>query len=201
MMKNKFFKIVKKTGKGYTLIELLAVIMVLMAVGTIITVILVIALRGGSRSETVNSVRQSGDSAISQMSKMIAYASNFDQIIDTSGKPYKNCITSVPLKYSSVTITSFDGGLTTFSCDSSQQAIASQSADSATPIYLTDTNTTVVVANSCYFTCTQNSESVSPIIGIYFDLSTKSQVAGITPFVEKSTTIHFETMVALKNNP
>jgi type II secretory pathway pseudopilin PulG len=198
----------QKSESGYTLIELLAVIIVLMTVGTIITVILISALRGGDRSATVNNVRQSGDYAISQMSKMITYARSFDGISDGTSW-YANCVspsvgagtpTPVPPNYSALKVTSFDGGQTTFFCDNTNQAIASQSG-SASPTYLTDTSTTVVTAGSCYFTCKQSSESAPPTINIYFDLNSKPSGSGITPFVEKRSSIHFEITVTMRNNP
>lgn len=208
MNKNKLKNLNIKSKTGYTLIELLAVMIILIAVGTIITTILVGALRGGDRSNTVTNVRQSGNYAMSQMSKMIAYAKSFDQIVDTSGGTYTDCVTAVvgattptpaPLRYSSVSVTSFDGGQTTFSCDNTNQWIASESASGVTA-YLTNTDTTSVA--NCYFTCLQNSKEMSPTIGIYFDLNTRLPVgSSITPFVEKRTSIHFETSVTLRNSP
>jgi type II secretory pathway pseudopilin PulG len=189
----------KKLQAGFTLIELLAVMIILMAVGTIITSILVSSLRSGNKSTTINDVRQSGNYVIAQMSKMIAYAESFDSVMDTSGGTgsHTDCIPPVvgettptppPLTYSSVTITSFDGGSTTFNCTSDGN-LASNSAD------LFPSTMSVAL---CYFTCSQNSIDTSPTVGINFTL--KENPNGKTLLPEAQTVIDFQTSVTLRNN-
>src|SRR5471030_3143176 len=113
-------------NKGYTLIELLAVIIVMVTVGGIITSILVSALRGENKTNATTQVRQNGDSAISQMYKSIAYAKSFDGISTDNVNFDINCVpgnppaptpTPTPTAYKYIKITSFDGGQTTFACE------------------------------------------------------------------------------------
>jgi type II secretory pathway pseudopilin PulG len=127
----------KKLQAGYTLIELLAVMIILMAVGTIITSILVITLRSGNKSTTTNDIRQNGNYAMAQMSKMITYAQEFEgvSVNDPSQFPAQlqtDC-TSQPAftQYKYLRIKSFDEGITTFACTDSK--IASQSSIVSTP--------------------------------------------------------------------
>lgn len=177
--------------RGFTIIEMLAGIVVFVAIGTVITAIMVSALRGNSKTNTINTVRQNGNSAITQMAKMIRDARSLNT-------PYP-CTTPPASPYTSLTITSFDGGQTTFSCSSS--VIASQSGAVSIPLI----DSAVVTFPSptpspaaCYFTCTQSSSSDYPTVGITFYLKQKNP--GIPLFTEQtSTTIPFQTTVTLRN--
>jgi|SRR3989344_3429504 len=183
------------SNKGYTLIELLAVIIILVAVGTIITSILVSSLRGGNRSNTVNEVRQNGNHMLSQMSKMIAYAKSFDGVSIDGVNYVKDCVVTIPppptptptpASYSYVKITSFDGGQTVFSCGNG--TIASNGASFI--------NTTNLSVSSCSFSCNQTNFLSAPTIDINFTLSKIN--SGF--FLENQTTIPFETSVTPRNN-
>ncbi len=100
-------------------------------------------------------------------------------------------------KYNYVKITSFDGGVTTFSCLDSiahppNGQIASTSASASIP--LVDTNSSVTV-NSCWFTCLQNSLSSPVTIGINATLSAQTT----SSFFERQATIPFQTSVTMRN--
>jgi type II secretory pathway pseudopilin PulG len=191
----------KKLQAGYTLIELLAVMIILMAVGTIITSILVITLRSGNKSTTTNDIRQNGNYAMAQMSKMIAYAYSFDGLsADGQQTWYDNCvipyvgsntpIPSLPSKYYSVKITSSDQLQTDFDC--SNTILSSQSAGLTSPLVNSDTDAT------CWFTCSQSSLTSAPTIGI--DLTLKKRTTGLPFLPEAQTAIHFQTSVTVRNN-
>lgn len=198
MIKISNFKYKISNITGFTLVELLVVIVVLITVGGIITAILVSSLRSSNKSAAVNNVRQSGDLAIVQMSKMIEYAKTFQGVstgvhdIDGNLIYETDCtvpnITPTPasVQYSSIKFTSFDGGTTEFSCTG--DTIASNSA-----INLIDTSN--ITVSSCYFLCTQSNVLSSPTIDINFTLS------NISPgtFVENQVSIPFETTVLLRN--
>ncbi len=194
LIKNLKFKI-KNFDRGYTLIELLAVIAIVVVVGVIVAGILISSLRGGSKSNVLDNVRQNGNHAITQMSKMIIYAQSFNGV-STNGGFYKtNCYqaippspspTPAPIAYKYIKITSFDGGQTIFSCSGS--TIASNGAS------LIDISTTSLV--SCYFSCTQTNFGQAPTIGINFTLSQNTS----SNFAEKQATIPFETSITIRNN-
>lgn len=179
---------IKFNNKGYTLIELLAVILVMIAVGTVIMSILVAALRGGNKSQTTNEVRESGNYVISQMSKMITFAKNLDGL-STDGVSYDtSCVLSgspapTPVPYQYIKITSFDGGITTFSCSGGKISSGSSS--------MTSPNLTVT---NCTFICSQPNASIPPTIDISFTLNENKG-----SFTEKQASIPFETSITIRN--
>lgn len=177
----------QKSQYGYTLIELLAVMIILVTVGVIMTSILIIALRGGNKSNTTNDVRQSGNYITSQMSKMIAYSRSFDGV-SVNGSTYITDCTAIntpPTAYKYIKITSFDNGTTVFSCTGS--TIASNSAN------LIDTASLSV--SSCNFYCSQISTTAPVTINVTFTLSKKN--SGF--FVENKTFIPFDTTITPRN--
>ena len=179
---------------GYTLIELLAVITIVVVVGTIVAGILISSLRGGSKSNVLDNVRQNGNYAVTQMSKMIIYAQSFNGVSRDGGLSYTTNCTQVipsspaptPTAYQYVKITSFDGGQTIFSCNS--LTIASNGAS------MIDTSTVSLVL--CSFTCTQNNFGQAPTIGINLTLKQST----LSSFAEKQATIPFQTSVTIRNN-
>ena len=210
----------KNKQNGYTLVELLAVIIILVAVGGIITSILTAVLRSGNKSTTMENVRRNGDNAIAQMSRMITYAQNFEgiSVVDPStlapGQLQTDCIPQVgssltptpiptPTQYRYLEIKSWDGGITTFACNDYTNTIASMSSteivntthpNQACPaqgcIYLVDPS----IATNCYFNCTQASAAAPVKIDIFLDATSK----GV--FSESQATMHFETSVVIRNS-
>lgn len=189
-VKNNFISILSKSDAGYTLVELLAVLIILVSVGVVITAILVTSLRGGNKSNTTNDVRQNGNYIISQMSKMIAYSKSFDGVSITGATDsyVKDCtaVNSPPgTAYKYIKTTSFDGGTTVFSCTG--DTIASNGAN------LIDINTLSV--SSCNFYCIQENK-ISPVsINVTFTLSKKNP--GF--FAENQTIIPFDTTITPRN--
>jgi type II secretory pathway pseudopilin PulG len=171
----------KTIFKGFTLIELLVVMGIFIIITTVVVSILVIVLRGTNKSDSIVIVRQNGENAMAQMVRMMRFAKS----IDCTGAP------SVP---SSVVITSFDLGQTTFSCPvtfTPPNFIASTSAILTTvPL----TNSSTVAVDSCSFVCTQSSGGPSAI-GITFTLSK----IGSNGLAEGNATIPFQTSVTMRN--
>lgn len=173
--------------KGYTLVELLAVMVVLMTVGTIIAGILISSLRGTSKTNTLTNVRQNGYYALDQMTKMLHDARQLESPYPCIVPPQPTPIPTI----TAVTIVSFDGGSTTLSCDGT--TISSNSASLLDP--------TSVSLTSCYFTCRQGSASDFPSISINFSL-TEYRPTGAVLFNEKTASasaIPFQTSVSLRN--
>ena len=188
-----------KLQKGFTLVELLAVMFILVSVGGIVTGILISSLRNGSKGNTINDVRQNGQFIISQMSKMITYSSKFCGLsVDgagnldscdnpTSGNTFtKDCTISPSPSFNYIKIQSFDGGQTVFSCNAS--TISSNSASML--------NASSFSVTSCSFTCSQASSFSPPNINISFTLSKVNP--GL--FVENNVLIPFETSLTIRNN-
>lgn len=190
-----------KNDKGYTLVELLAVIMILITTGTIITGILVTSLRSGNKGNTINDIRQNGNYVMSQMSKMIAYSMEFKGV-STDGLTYTtDCTVSVtpPTEYKYIKILSFDQGETVFSCNdqlaSPPNTIASKSASAAEGLSLI--NVSRMQINSCKFYCSQTNRSASPKIDINFTITANTP----SLFSENMSTISFQTSVTPRNSP
>ncbi len=185
----------KNNQKGYTIIELLAVLVVMVSVGVVITSVLFTSLRGTGKSTITNEIRQNGNYAINQMSRMIEFSQIFGGV-STDGINYSaNCVPEVPpsptpspaiVQYSHIKVTSFDNVETIFSCSGDPLTIASNGAS------LVDSERVAVTA--CYFTCTQVVLTEPPIINIYFTVSDKN-----ANLVENQAVIPFETAVSMKN--
>ncbi len=181
----------RKLRNGYTLIELLAVMIILIVVGAIVASILISALRGGNKSLTTNDIRQNGSNAIAQMSKMIAYSKSFNGVYDETTHQWTSCVGSAPgQRYYSLKITSFDEGVTTFNC--AAMVLSSKSGSLSVPLVNPNLDAT------CYFTCNQSSVATSPTIDFYLTLKKRS--LGFTFLPEAQTIIDFKTSITPRNS-
>lgn len=174
--------------KGYTLIELLIVMVVLVTVGIIVAAIIVSSLRGTNKAKTLETIRKNGNYTIAQMSKMIEFAQSF-QGVSSDGSIYTVVCSTPSAQYKYIKITSFDNLRTTFVCDFSANP-ATISSNSASFI-----DTSEVVLASCYFTCQRTNISDLPVIGINFSLSQKS----VSSFFENKASSSFQTSVIMRN--
>ncbi|MBI2195690.1 MAG: type II secretion system protein [Candidatus Levybacteria bacterium] len=180
-----------KREEGFTLVELLSVIMIVTVVGGIIGAILISTLTGTNKTNSLENVRQNGNYALLQVSKTIEFSRNFYGV-STDGINYiTDCTqlpvspTPTPVQYANIKIMSDNGQNVVFSCNLGD--ISSNSAS------LIDTNT--VTASSCFFTCSQESIVQPPTIGINFTLAG----ARAGNFVENKTSVPFSTTVTLRN--
>jgi type II secretory pathway pseudopilin PulG len=176
--------------KGYTLVELLTVIVVMVVIGLIITTIIVSSLRGGSKTNAINEVRDAGNTAITRMSRAIEFSEGFVKVSSDSAI-FADCLTSTigngSPHFKSVTIKAFDGGEITYSCESDK--IASNS------VVLVDDTKISAPSTSCYFTCSQAYLSQPPTIGINFVL-----IKGVDAlFFEQKHMLDFHTSVVMRN--
>lgn len=187
-----------KSNHGYTLIELLVVMTVLVTVGVIVVAILVSSLRGTNKATSIENVRNNGNYAILQVSRMIEFAQSFGGVYPDSQGLYTIACTS-GIHYTSVKITSFDNGQTILSCNSpllNPPTIASQSGSIVPlppPVSLIDTNK--VSLSNCYFTCSRTNISQPPTIGINFTLTQRSS----SSLFEQQASISFSTSVVIRN--
>jgi prepilin-type N-terminal cleavage/methylation domain-containing protein len=191
------FKFKASSSRGYTLVEMLAVIVVFSIIGGIISAIFASSLRGSNKANITNEVRQNGNYALIQMSRMITYARSFDGISE-DGISYKadcyvdmvglDTTTTIPTAYHYVKVSDFQGGQTIFACNGQGQSEIS--SNSASLI-----NNQIVKVDSCQFSCSQPSIAASPTIKISFTLSQKSD----TNFFESKANIPFETTMSMRN--
>jgi prepilin-type N-terminal cleavage/methylation domain-containing protein len=166
---------------GYTLIELLAVMMVFVVIGTFIVSILVTSLRSNNKTNALTTVRQNGGFVIAQLSKTIREA---HAVIS----PYPCGTLATPATASAITIATVTGDQITYSCTGSN--IASNGAN------LLD-NTSVTL-QSCSFSCGKVSLANAPVVSINFSLSAKT-ISKFSDFSASSSALPFETSVVLRN--
>lgn len=185
-------KIIKNNNSGYTLIELLAVMIVLVTVGVIIASILVSSLRGTSKTNVIDEIRSNGNFTLLQMGRMISFAQNFSGVSTDNVTYTTNCTVQPSPRYRYIKIKSFDDKETIFSCNilGNPPTIASNEAS-----LINTEKVSLDPPDSCYFTCSQINLSESPVIGINFILS-QSAASG---FFEQKATIPFETSVTIRN--
>lgn len=191
-MKN-FYKILK-SSRGYTLIELLAVIIVLSAVGLVIGAIIISAFRGTTKTNAVGELRQEGNNRLSELSKMVEFSQSFDGV-STDGINYSpNCLTEDPdnpTQYKYLKVTDFTNAELILSCsidpDTNNPTIASNGASLIT--------SDSIAVTLCYFTCTQDYLAEPPIIGLYFDLE-KTVGTGVS---DQNYSASFETNIVMRN--
>jgi type II secretory pathway pseudopilin PulG len=179
---------------GFTIVEILAVIVVFIAIGSIAAAVFFTSLRVVNKSNSLASLRENGNYALSQMTKMIRYAVTFGGI-STDGITYSNVcyagpitsVKNVPSTY--LKITSFDNNETVFHCiPGANGNVASNSAS------LLDT-AIVKKIDACSFSCSQENEGDPPTILINLTIS-ETGLAGIN---EKNTTLPLQTSVTFRN--
>lgn len=208
---------------GFTLVELLVVMIVFVTVGSIIGSILFTTLRGTNKSNVLINVKQSGTTVMAQIEKTIRNARKFEGVSELGSTYKQNCATPLPIgtsptstpttiQYKYLKVSSFpdpvtsDITVTTFSCtgSSAPYTLSVRSASTLPPSNLSPTptpatmallNNTVVSVNSCYFTCTQQNLADSPVLGVHFSVSQ----ANTTANAENQAAISFDTEIAMRN--
>lgn len=183
--------------KGFTIIELLAVMVVLVIISGIVLSIIFSSLRATKKTNILSSVKQNGSYVISQMEKAIRGAKKFGGVStnDTSPITYNvNCVqptavpgnpTPTPIPYHALKITSFDDSQTEFYCSTS--GIFSNSNS------LIDSS--ILKVDSCSFICNQSSSSESPTIDINFSLLQKTS----NSLAEEKASVSFKTSATMRN--
>ncbi|MBF8249680.1 MAG: hypothetical protein HW400_281 [Candidatus Levybacteria bacterium] len=179
---------------GFTLVEILASVVVLVAVGSIIAGITASSLRGTNKTNMIENIRQSGNYTLNQISKDIAYAQSFDGSstgfnFDSVTNIYLTSCPTLPTLLTDITVRSASNGniVTKYDCNDSALAANGNS--------LVDDSTTLI---SCSFTCTQANPSTDvPMIGISFALGPKSPNS--LPENNQQSSILFKTSVIMRN--
>lgn len=179
------------THKGFTLIELLVSLFILSAIGSLVIGIIWVSLRNSVKLNNMNLIRQNGNYAMLQMTKMLQFASRF-QGVSTDGSTFTtNCQDPnvTPLQsYNYIRYATASDDVVTLSCMQSPSTIASNSAS------LLDTSTFSVV--SCGFTCIQVVTEGPYAIGIRFIV--QKNISG--NLFDEPAPLLFQTTVTLRNS-
>lgn len=185
-------KLLKRSSKGYTLIELLAVSSIIVVVSGLIVGVLYSTLRGGNKTKVTNDVAQNGNYAMSVIANTALLATS---VTEVGGSLISDCTTE--RQGNSIEFETENGNRVRFVCDSQSESIASISGSLTNN--LIDVSAVKVDPTTCSFTCTQNNGNPysSPIIRVSF---TVSQRSGST--FESVASSPFSTSVTMRNfNP
>lgn len=176
---------------GFSLIEVLIATSIIITMTTIVVAILTSSFKTSSKATSLDIVRQNGNNATDQLSRLIKFSffigatndidSGFASCPVKSADPNQN-------RFSYIKISS--DGEKTISCSNSGITINNEP--------LLDSNRVSVVPGSCKLTCFQDRADVSPVIGINFDL-TYGNTPNPTLLPEKRATIHFSTSIKARN--
>lgn len=197
---NHYSLIINRKSGGFTLIELLVLIVVLSAVGSIVIGIITFSIRGTNKTNTIENIRQSGNYAISQMSKTIEYAQSFEGL-STDGIIYdKVCpVGAVPpttTSYNRIKITPFNNPPIEYACNDLGGGNIFSLTSNGTSLIDTVTAGAEIKMTSCSFKCTVSNAVDVPIISVSFSI----EPATTSTLVEKvATPITFETSVTMRN--
>jgi type II secretory pathway pseudopilin PulG len=163
---------------GYTIVELLAVLIVIVAIGSLIVGIIFFTLRSNTKTQINLDISQNGNYALSVISKLLLNATS----VTINGSA---C--SANPSGTNLTIQALDGGSTTFVCDVENNNISSNSAS------LIDPSRVQLV--SCTFSCSQTSNFIPAKVSISIALRQKTS----SPLPEFLSTSSFSTTVSLRN--
>lgn len=173
----------KNKSLGFSLVEILVAISLIITSTTVVVAILTSAFRASSKTTSADVVRQSGSNAINRVSRMIQYSDGFNGV-SNDGSTYILTCPTTPTRYNFVRITSA-GQSRIVSCADSGIAIDSDS--------LLGSNVRIT-PGTCVLTCSQDSATISPVIGISFDLQLSYATVS-----EKTARINFATSVKMRN--
>lgn len=162
---------------GFTMLELLVVISVISVAGILISGVLVSTLRGSNKATTVDNLKQNGNYALLQMSRVIRSASNIDLL--PCGNP--------SMAVQTMTVTQLDTTQTVFDCTGT--TITSNGSS------LLDTSVVQLVPSSCQIICSQQTSADIPVVQIKFSL----MQSGSGNFADQASTIPFQTSIVLRN--
>lgn len=178
---------------GFTIVEMLVVMTVLITVGTIILSIFVISLQGTLNTNSQQIARESGQFALTQITRQIKFAKEFNGVTNDPAGGYKLACSprdedNDAQEYSHIQITGFDSGITTYSCNEqvNSQGKSSYQLASNSALLLKSTKQKVT---KCQFTCYQDDPYDPPTIGISFEIQ----------YNESKPPLPFQTTVIPRN--
>lgn len=165
----------QSSQRGYTIIELLAVVTILVIISSIVSGIIYSTLRGSKKTKIITEVAQNGQYAVSVISNTISDSRNVTRI---NGTEIENCISNpnsdsvlpnTPSDKPSITLQRLNGGLTRIAC------INVNSVPTVASNGVTLVNIANVTAISCKFSCSQIADDPYsiPIVSVSFTIKDK----------------------------
>lgn len=189
MMKNKF-------NFGFTLIEVLVASSIVIAASTIVVGIITTTFRTSNKTISIEQIRENGNFAVSQITKEIQFADAFNGVSDNGSEFDTTCISGTSYRYVQVR-TGVD--IKTISClddSGTTEGIYLKKNDQAARSLISSENV-VIEGGTCSITCSLGEGSVSPVIGISFDLSLSDSFKANLP--EGASATNFSTSIKMRN--
>lgn len=167
---------------GYTLVEMLASIVIIVAIGSVIANVITSSLRGTNKVNVIESIRQSGNYILNQITKDVTYAQVFDGI-STGINPEHNTVCPSLLPSPSpapavteLTIKTAQGLVVKYECSGSgpgsvlRRTITQTDGTVISGLFIDPSSS--ISLKSCSLSCDQYSGV--PIIGVDFAIGSKS---------------------------
>lgn len=177
----------KKKSLGFTLIELLVATAITITTTTVVVAILASSFRSVNKTSVSEDLRQSGNSAMSRMSRLIQFADSFqgasDGVIDDVSGYDTVCDQTKSYQHIKIKSSGIDKILSCANLTVKDDVVGASATSFIDPAK--------VLVSNCRFMCVQGNNS-PPIIRISFSLSRASAPVG-----EKS--IDFSTSAKMRN--
>lgn len=172
-----------QSQEGFTLVELLVVIVIFSVVGAITGSILVSSLRTSNKANSLNVVKQNGDFVTTQAVKLLHSA----RVLKS---PFPCGLSSNPTVQSSISVLDNYGTQINLSCLGNTIVSSGMS--------LLDTNAVVLVPGSCSFSCSQQTSSDYPLVSFQFSLISKTS-SSFSEQTASAGAVPFFTSVSMRN--
>lgn len=184
-----------KNKSGFSLIELLVAASIIITATTVVLAIITTSFRSSNKISSNQLIRQNGNYAINQMTKMIQFADSFEGAsVDGQDGSFAACAPDV--SYHAIRV-KYQREYKVLLCSENNIEILTPATDER--FSLIDRSSVNVVApdgrDPCSFTCTQDNLSTGPVIGINFSLSLPNEGKS----AEKSASGEFSTSVKMRN--
>lgn len=170
-----------RNKKGFSLIELMVGIAIIITATTVVLSIIVSSFRISNKTTASDTVRQNGNSAVAQISRIFQFADSFVGAAnrsDFADLSYSCDETS----YNHIRVV-YQGNLKTVSCSGSGLLLDGNS--------IIDNSLTV---SDCSLTCTRDI-GAGPVLGLNFNLSR----GGSNTSAEQTSSIKFSTKIKMRN--
>lgn len=187
--------------RGFTLVELIAVIGILVILSSVVVGVMTSTLRGSNKATITNAVSYNGDYALTTASSAIVNSNKINSLIDTSGTSRPLTYFGAPLALSLIEVEDFDKSRVIVECTADNRFIITRwQAVSTGPIPtpavrdLINTSDVKIKASTCKINYIRNLSYDTPQVEIAFTIEQTG-----TPLYESQAQASFKTRVTLRN--
>jgi len=168
----------KKARLGFTLVELLVVMAIVGILSTVIISILFSVLRGTNKTNSVTLIRQNGNYALNQMTRIVRSGTSISTATPCNGVPGQR-----------LDINQLDGSTTQLFCSPSNGIYYTDASGKTTLI-----DKAVMTVSACTIVCEENATTSIPFVNILY---TVTQYGTATS--ENAASVTFNGSAQLRN--